>query len=197
MTRYRGPKLRIIRRLGALPALCSKKSKKRNPPGQHGRRLKNPNTYTVRLLEKQKLRFNYGLGEKQLKNYIKKAKRHKRATTQVLLELIEMRLDNILFRLGIFNSINAAKQFISHRHIQINNHKISIPSYECKIHDKITLSDERKYDALFKQINLKKLPSFLDFNPEQKCITIKSIIQRSDILLNINELLIIEYYAKN
>ena len=196
MTRYKGPKLRIIRRLGDLPGLCSKKSKKRNPPGQHGRRIKNPNTYTVRLFEKQKLRFNYGLGEKQLKNYIKKAKKNKRPTTQVLLELIEMRLDNILFRLGIFNSINATKQFISHRHIQINSHKISIPSYECKIRDEITLSNP-KYDYLFNQINIKKLPSFLDFNPEKKCIIIKSVINRSDILLKINELLIIEYYAKN
>ena len=196
MARYRGPKLKIIRRLGALPGLSTKTSHKKNPPGQHGRQLKKPSQYAIRLVEKQKIRFHYGLGEKQLFNYLKKARKNKRSTSEVLLELLEMRLDNIIFRLGIVNTINAAKQLISHRHIMINNKKISTPSYQCHINDEITFVS-KTYTNLFTKLNLKDIPAFLKINKQQQSITIKTKIIRSEILLELNELLIIEYYSKN
>lgn len=196
MARYRGPKLKIIRRLGALPGLSTKTSHKKNPPGQHGRQLKKPSQYAIRLVEKQKIRFHYGLGEKQLFNYLKKARKNKRSTSEVLLELLEMRLDNIIFRLGIVNTINAAKQLISHKHIMINNKKISTPSYQCNINDEITFVS-KTYTNLFTKLNLKEIPAFIQINQQQQSITIKHKINRSEILLELNELLIIEYYSKN
>ena len=196
MARYRGPRLKIIRRLGALPGLASKTSHKKNPPGQHGKKLKKPSQYAIRLVEKQKIRFHYGLGEKQLFNYLKKARKNKRSTTEVLLELLEMRLDNILFRLGITPTINAAKQLISHRHIMVNDRKISIPSYQCQINDKISFVN-KTYSDLFQSINEQKILPFVKVEKEQKCLIVKNKITREDMLLELNELLIIEYYSKN
>ena len=196
MARYRGPKLKIIRRLGALPGLSSKISNKKNPPGQHGRNRKKPSQYAIRLMEKQKVRFNYGIGEKQLFNYIKKARKNRRSTTEVLLELLEMRLDNIIYKLGIVQNINAAKQLISHKHIKINGHKISTPSYNCQINDKITFVT-KTYPNLYNKLKQENLPSFLALSEQEKCIIIKNKISREDISLELNELLIIEYYSKN
>jgi small subunit ribosomal protein S4 len=117
MARYTGAKLRVTRRLGNLPAFTSKKPKSRKRPGQHGATRKKLTQYAMRLEEKQKLRFNYGLSEKQLMNYIKEAKRTKGATGNVLLQLLEMRLDNIVFRLGMAPTSAAARQLIGHKHI--------------------------------------------------------------------------------
>ncbi len=196
MARYRGPKLKIIRRLGKLPGLSKKLSRKKNPPGQHGRQVKKPSQYAIRLVEKQKLRFHYGLGERQLFNYLKKARKNIRPTTEVLVELLEMRLDNIIFRLGISPTINAAKQLISHCHICINNKRISISSYQCRIKDKITIVS-KPYSNLLDNMDENCLPSFIQFNKEQKSFTIKQKIERSDVILELNELLVVEYYSKN
>ena len=196
MARYRGPKLKIIRRLGKLPGLSKKISRKKNPPGQHGRQVKKPSQYAIRLVEKQKLRFHYGLGERQLFNYLKKARKNIRPTTEVLVELLEMRLDNIIFRLGISPTINAAKQLISHCHICINNKRISISSYQCRINDKITIVS-KSYSNLLHNIDENCLPSFIQFNKEHKSFTIKHKIERSDVILELNELLVVEYYSKN
>ena len=119
MARYRGAKLRITRRLGDLPGLTSKKGRLTNRPGQHGAVPKKLTQYAVRLEEKQKLRFNYGLTEKQLMNYIKQAKKIKGATGTILLQLLEMRLDNIIFRLGMAPTIASARQIVGHKHITI------------------------------------------------------------------------------
>ena len=133
MARYTGPKVRLTRRLKFLPGLTSKKLDKNSKvikrPGQHGIVRKKPKPYAVRLEEKQKLRFNYGLNERQLINYIKKAKRIKGATGNILLQLIEMRLDNIVFRLGMASSIPTARQLIGHKHILLNFSCVSIPKF--------------------------------------------------------------------
>lgn len=194
MSRYRGPKLKIIRRLGKLPALTQKTSKKQNPPGQHGKQTKKPSTYAIRLIEKQKLKYNYGLNEKKLYSYIKKARKSRKSTTQVLLQLLEMRLDNILYRSGVTHTIGAARQLINHAHILVNNKKISIPSYHCKIHDVISYRLKKKHYR-FKKSSL--LPSFLEINELQNCLIVKNIISRSQILLKIDELLVIEFYSKS
>ncbi len=160
MARYIGPKLKIIRRIGKLRGLTRKKPFRRTfrgkgplkgkviPPGQHGltKLFKTrpydscESDYLIRLKVKQRLRFNYGLTERQLVNYVKKAKKNKEATGQVLLQLLEMRLDNVVFRLNMAPTICAARQLISHGHICVNQKKVNIPSYMCKPKDVISVS---------------------------------------------------------
>ena len=149
MSRYLGPRLRIIRRIGKLRGFTRKKPFRRCfkgggglkgkviPPGQHGmvKLFKtrpydsSESDYLIRLKVKQRLRFNYGLTEKQLINVVRKAKKNKESTGGILLQLLEMRLDNIVFRLNMAPTIVAARQFINHGHIQVNNKKVDIGSY--------------------------------------------------------------------
>ncbi|HEY9887522.1 MAG TPA: 30S ribosomal protein S4, partial [Candidatus Obscuribacterales bacterium] len=113
MSRYRGPRLRIVRRLGELPGLSRKSPRKAYPPGQHGQARKKKTEYAIRLEEKQKLRFNYGVSEKQLVRYVKKARRAGGSTGLVILQMLEMRLDNTAFRLGFAPTIPAARQLVN------------------------------------------------------------------------------------
>jgi small subunit ribosomal protein S4 len=160
MSRYIGPRLRIIRRIGKLRGFTRKKPFRRAfrgrgafqgkvlPPGQHGLTKlfksrpfdSNESDYLIRLKVKQRLRFNYGITEKQLVKYVRQAKKLKESTGQVLLQLLEMRLDNIVFRLNMAPTIVAARQIISHGHICVNNKKVNIPSYMCKPKDVISVS---------------------------------------------------------
>ena len=151
MSRYIGPKLKISRRLGDLPGLTRKKSKKTSQSGEHGDKIRKPSEYSLRLEEKQKLRFNYGLGEKQLVNYVKIAKKVQGSTGIVLLQILEMRLDNTIFRLGLAPTIPASRQLINHQHILVNNQIVSICSYQCKPGDIITVKNKESSIALIKQ----------------------------------------------
>ena len=164
MSRYIGPKLRIIRRIGKLRGFTRKKPFRRVfrgkgplkgkviPPGQHGlvKLFKTrpydscESDYLIRLKVKQRLRFNYGLSERQLINYVRKAKKIKEATGQVLLQLLEMRLDNIVFRLNMAPTIIAARQLINHGHIAVNSKKVNIPSYMCQPKDVISVAMRQK-----------------------------------------------------
>ena len=145
MSRYRGPRLRIIRKLGELPGFTTKSSARQTPPGQHGTSVKKLSQYGIRLQEKQKLRFNYGITESQLIRYVRKARKIKGSTGEILLQLLEMRLDNIVFRLGIAPTIAAARQLIGHGHIIVNNEKVTIPSYQCKPKDSISVSKKKTF----------------------------------------------------
>ena len=128
MSRYRGPRLRIVRRLGDLPGLTRKSARRAYPPGQHGQARKKRSEYAIRLEEKQKLRFNYGLTESQLLRYVRKARRVTGSTGQVLLQILEMRLDNTVFRLGMAPTIPSARQLVNHGHVTINGRVVNIPS---------------------------------------------------------------------
>merc|ERR1711879_393447 len=121
----------------------SKKGKLTTRPGQHGAVQKKLTQYAIRLEEKQKIRFNYGLSEKQLMNYIKQAKKLKGATGTILLQLLEMRLDNLIFRLGLAPTIASARQIVGHKHILVNNSCVSIPSYQCQPGDILTVKDNK------------------------------------------------------
>lgn len=159
MSRYLGPRLRIVRRLGYLVGLTRKKPSTRLlnpdarrgirkvlPPGQHGRSKSfkkkpyesNEYDFLIRLKLKQRIRYHYGITEKQLVNYVRQARKIKGSTGRVLLRLLEMRLDNTIFRLHMAPTIRAARQLITHGHIYVNNKKVSIPSYSCKPKDIIT-----------------------------------------------------------
>ena len=146
MARYLGPRLRIIRRLGNLPGLTAKVPMRNTLPGQHGRKKKKPQKpreYKIRLMEKQKLRYNYGLTERQLQRYVREARRKKGPTAFFLMQLLEMRLDTIIFRLGFAPTIPAARQFVNHDHILVNNKKINIPSFQCQPNDIITVQNKK------------------------------------------------------
>ena len=200
MARYIGAKLRITRRLGDLPGLTSKKSKLTQRPGQHGATQKKLTQYAIRLEEKQKLRFNYGLSEKQLMNYIKQAKKIKGATGSILLQLLEMRLDNVIFRLGMAPTIAAARQLVGHKHITINNKCVSIPSYQCQPGDTISVKDSQASKQLVTKNlelpSLAQIPQNLDFDKKALTSKVLGIIDREWVALKLNELFVIEFYSR-
>lgn len=204
MSRYRGPKLRIIRRLGNLPGLTqttvSSLSKRKNPPGQHGQAKKKPSEYGLRLEEKQKLKFNYGITEKQLYQYIKEARRREGITGLILLQLLEMRLDSICFALGFGSTLPAARQLVNHGHIMVNDRVVDIASFQCRIGDKIRIKEKTTSKNLvennLKNSNSKKLPSHFNFDEDKNIATIVSYCNREDVLLELNDLLVIEYYSR-
>lgn len=200
MARYRGAKLRITRRLGDLPGLTSKTSKLTKRPGQHGANQKKLTQYAIRLEEKQKLRFNYGISEKQLMNYIRQAKRIKGATGNILLQLLEMRLDNVIFRLGMAPTIAAARQIVTHKHVLINNSCVSIPSYQCEPGDVIGIKDSVASKQLVtKNLELPALsniPQNLEFDKKTLSAKVLGVIDREWIALKLNELFVIEYYSR-
>lgn len=204
MSRYRGPRLRIIRKLGVLPGFTTKITTRNFPPGQHGpskASKKNATTdYGIRLQEKQKLRFNYGVSEKQLFLYVKEARKLRGATGTLILQLLEMRLENIVYRLGFAPTIPSARQFVSHGHIYVNGKKLNIPSFQCKPNDIISIRQNKQSIDFAKKYlevsNFNNLPSHLELDKEKLIGKVKSIISREEVNLNINELLIVEFYSR-
>ena len=199
MSRYRGPRLKIIRRLKTLPGLTSKRPKYRNDSINRSSSRK-ISQYRIRLEEKQKLRFHYGLTERQLLKYVRIARRAKGSTGQVLLQLLEMRSDNIIFRLGMAPTIPGARQLVNHGHIRVNDHMVDIPSYPCKPQDVITIRDQQRLrDIIRKNLDLFQrdiLPNHLTFHSLQYKGFINQIIDSKWISLKINELLVVEYYSR-
>nr|WGH12980.1 ribosomal protein S4 [Echinothamnion sp.] len=200
MSRYKGPRLRIVRRLGDLPGLTRKQSKKTAPAGEHGQQLRKPSEYSLRLEEKQKLRYNYGISEKQLLKNIKKAKKVQGSTGVILLQILEMRLDNTLFRLGLAPTIPAARQLVNHKHIVVNNKIISICSYECKPGDIITIKNKDSSNKIIKKYmeypSLASLPNHLELKKDTLVAKVNGIVDRDYVGLQLNELLIVEYYSR-
>jgi small subunit ribosomal protein S4 len=204
MSRYRGPRLRIVRKLGVLPGFTTKITTRNFPPGQHGpskASKKNATTdYGIRLQEKQKLRFNYGVSEKQLFLYVKEARRLRGATGTLILQLLEMRLENIIYRLGFAPTIPSARQFVSHGHIYVNGKKLNIPSFQCKPNDIISIrQNNQSIDFAKKHVEVSSfnnLSSHLELDKEKLVGKVKSIISREEVNLNINELLIVEFYSR-
>nr|YP_009414720.1 ribosomal protein S4 [Platycodon grandiflorus]ARR27727.1 ribosomal protein S4 [Platycodon grandiflorus]UBK12124.1 ribosomal protein S4 [Platycodon grandiflorus]UXO94423.1 ribosomal protein S4 [Platycodon grandiflorus]WCD61516.1 ribosomal protein S4 [Platycodon grandiflorus] len=199
MSRYRGPYFKKIRRLGLLPGLTQKSLIDEKDLRKQWDLVKK-SQYRIRLEEKQKLRFHYGLTERQLLKYVRIAAKAKGPTGQVLLQLLEMRLDNILFRLGMARTIPGARQLVNHRHILVNGRRVDIPSYRCKPRDLITAKDEKKSKALIQNSlhssSHKKLPYHLTLDSVQYKGLVKQIIDREQVGLEIKELLVVEYYSR-
>ena len=201
MSRYRGPRLRIVRRIGKLPGLTNKISKKTNSPGQHGASFnKKLSQFSIRLREKQKLRFHYGVTERQLLNYIKKARKKKGSSGRMLLTLLEMRLDNIVFRLSFAATIMASKQLINHGHVLVNGGIVNIPSYACQpkniIKVKKSLSSQNLVKKNMQLMETILVPPHLSLNKDSLEAKVVSLVNRKSISLVINELLVIEYYSR-
>nr|WIA47450.1 ribosomal protein S4 [Campylopus pyriformis] len=200
MSRYRGPRVKIIRRLGTLPGLTNKTSQLKSNSITQSTSNKKISQYRIRLEEKQKLRFHYGITERQLLNYVRIARKAKGSTGQVLLQLLEMRLDNIIFRLGMAPTIPGARQLVNHRHVLVNNYIVNIPSYRCKPQDFITIKNRQKSQSIIAK-NLEfsqkdKVPNHLTFNSLEKKGLVNQILTHESIGLNINELLVVEYYSR-
>lgn len=204
MSRYRGPKLRITRRLGILPGLTTKKSNKINRPGKDGNAGadtgKKLTEYGVRLEEKQKLKYNYGLTESQLYRYVKEARRRKGVTGLILLQLLEMRLDTLCFTLGFAKTMAQARQLVNHGHITVNKKVVSIPSFQCRLNDVIGIKEQNSSKTLVES-NLKNnqvsaIPAHLKFDTSKLEATVLDYCDRNDIALQLDELLVIEYYSR-
>ena len=211
MSRYRGPKLRISRRFGKnviLPGLTTKISKKIQPPGKpkpkddSDNKNQKPTEYGIRLNEKQKLKFNYGLTENQLFRYVKEARRRKGVTGLILLQLLEMRLDTLCFTLGFAKSIGQARQLVNHGHITVNKKVINIPSFQCRLEDVISVKEKNTSQNLVAN-NIKmnqwekvEIPRHLKLNDSKLEATVKDYCDRDDVKLQLNELLVIEYYSR-
>ena len=206
MSRYLGPKLKRTRRLGELPGFTQKTSNRKKTPGQHGTEINfesDINTfsnYGRRLMEKQKLRYNYGLSESKLLSYVTKAKKKRGSTGILLLQMLELRLDNIVYKLGFAPTIQFSRQIIQHKHILVNNKSVNIPSFQCAIGDKITLCPKSKLAQnnwpSFQIKSAKFLEIFNNNTTQQRLGVVTQIPDRTDTEIEINELFVIEYYSR-
>ncbi|MCR5138819.1 MAG: 30S ribosomal protein S4 [Bacteroidaceae bacterium] len=202
MARYTGPKSKIARKFGE-PIYGADKvlSKKNYAPGQHGNnKRRKTSEYGIMLAEKQKAKYTYGVLERQFRNLFNKAERKNGITGVVLLQLLEGRLDNVVYRLGIAPTRAAARQLVSHRHITVNGKVVNIPSYAVKVGDIVAVRERSKSLEVIENslagFNHAKY-SWLEWDEAQKAGKFMSIPAREDIPENIKEQLIVELYSKN
>ncbi len=201
MARYIGPKSRISRRFGeGIYGADKVLSKKNYPPGQHGNSRKKTSEYGMQLREKQKAKYTYGVLERQFRNLFEKAVKQEGVTGEVLLQLLEGRLDNVVFRLGIARTRNAARQLVGHKHITVDGEVVNIPSYHVKPGQLIGVRERSKSleviaDALA-GFNHSKYP-WLEWDESSKTGKFLHVPDRADIPENIKEQLIVELYSKN
>lgn len=169
-------------------------------PGQHGAARKKTTEYYTQLREKQKTKRIYGLCEKQFHGYYVEAERKKGVTGTNMLILLEMRLDNVVYRMGIGASRSQSRQLVAHGHITVNGKRVDIPSYIVKVGDEIAVKENKRDNKFFTEIKeMKKsgnLPKWLDFNPEMLAGKVLAKPERTDIDLNIEERMIVELYSK-
>jgi len=201
MARYTGPKTKIARKFGEPIFGDDKSFEKRNyPPGQHGnnRRRGKKSEYAIQLMEKQKAKFTYGILEKQFRNLFEKASRSKGVTGEVLLQLCESRLDNVVYRFGIANSRNGARQLVSHRHITVNGKIVNIPSYRVKEGDVVGVREKSKSLQVIQTAVEQNTAVYewLSWNKDTLQGTFVNIPQRLQIPEKINEQFIVELYSK-
>ncbi len=201
MARYTGPKTKISRRFGELITGNGKwLTKNSNPPGQHGgsKKRKTLSEYGVQLKEKQKAKYTYGLLEKQFRRTFEEAARRKGVTGENLIKLLEARLDNTVYRLGMAPSRQAARQMVSHKHVTVNGEPVNIPSFSLKPGDIVGLHNRSAVNSTITG-NLKgKNPKFswLDWNEGEMKGTFIAYPERESVPENIKEQLIVELYSK-
>jgi len=202
MARYTGPRTKIARKLGE-PVFGPDKvfEKKSYPPGVHGnmRKRKKTSEYGVQLLEKQKAKYTYGVLERQFLNLFKKASRSKGITGEALLQLLESRLDNVVFRMGIAPTRAGARQLVSHRHITVNGKVVNIPSCIVKAGDYIGVREKSKsLEVISESLGgiKRNAYSWIEWDPEKMTGRFLNMPEREDIPENIKEQLIVELYSK-
>ncbi len=205
MGRYRGPIVKLCRREGVNLAETPKAQKymerRPYPPGEHGqRRRRRMSDYGVRLREKQKLRILYNMNEKQFANLFAEASKKEGATGTVFLQLLERRLDNVVYRLGVAFTRRQARQLVVHGHIAVNGRRIDVPSYRVQPGDEISVVERSRKNPHIKE-NVEerkrgKTAPWLDFDPETLKGVFKHVPAREDIVVPVNELQVIEYYSR-
>ena len=201
MARYNGPKTKISRIFGE-PILGNGKwlGKNSNPPGQHGdkRKRKTLGEYAIQLREKQKAKYTYGVLEKQFRKTFEEAARRKGVTGENLIKLLEARLDNTVFRMGISPSRPGARQLVNHKHIEVNGQVVNIPSYSLKPGDVVTIKDSSRTRTSITSPIRGKNPKYgwLDFNETEMKGTFITYPERESVPENIKEQLIVELYSK-
>jgi small subunit ribosomal protein S4 len=203
MARYTGPKDKLSRRFG-VPLFGPTKAleHKNYPPGMHGPKgsRRKQSEYSVALAEKQKLRFQYGLLERQFRKYFEQSAKKRGVTGDLLLQCLETRLDNVVFRLGFANSRSGARQIVGHGHVQVNGRKVNISSYAVKPGDTITIRDNPKSRSLAaRNLDLTQItpvPDWLMLEKEQYSGKVARIPSRDEIAPIVNEQLIVELYSR-
>lgn len=201
MARYRGPKAKVARRFND-PIFGPSKAlqKKSYPPGMHGRnRRRKMSEYALQLGEKQKAKYTYGILEKQFANVFDKASRKSGVTGEILLQMLESRLDNVIFRLGVAPSRRAARQLVLHKHIVVNGNIVNIPSFSVKVGDLVGVREKSKSllaitESLASR-GSKRYP-WLEWDGSQMTGKMINVPQREEIPENIQEQLIVELYSK-
>ncbi len=209
MARYVGPVCKLCRREEQKLFLKGSKcttpkcpvEKKSYPPGQHGtRRRFKQSEYGIQLREKQKVRKTYGLMERQFRNYFKKAERQKGITSEVLLQMLERRLDNVVYRMGFAPSLRTARQLVLHRHFMVNDRLVNIPSFSVRPGDVVRVKDKSKkleiIHSSMKKVRDGALLPWLALDKAGMKGTLLSNPARADIPLEVNESLIVELYSK-
>ena len=201
MARYRGPKTKISRKFGE-PLFGEDRTleKKNYPPGQHGnsKRRSKKSEYAIQLMEKQKAKYTYGILERQFRNLYDKANRAKGITGEALLQLCESRLDNVVYRMGMSNTRDGARQLVSHKHITVNERIVNIPSYTLRPGDKIAVREKSKsLESIQNSLKLSESEySWIKCNSERLEGEFINLPERDQIPENIKEQLIVELYSK-
>lgn len=197
MAKMMGPRFKQCRRLG-LNVCGHPKAMDRAIKGT-SRADKKLSPYGVQLLEKQRLKAYYGVLEKQFANYVKKAMKSKNSTGEVLVQMLECRLDNLVYRIGLSSSIRQARQMVVHGHILVNGKKVDRPSYEVTIGDVISLREKSQKNIMFKesfQLNAISQYPYLNKDVENFSGTLLRKPERNEVPIEINDILVVEYYSK-
>lgn len=208
MAKYVGAKCRQCRREGqklflkgekCYTAKCAIESRP-VPPGQHGQRRSRLSDYATQLREKQKLRRIYGILERQFRNYFHRASQKKGSTGTNLLQLLEGRLDNVVYRMGFAASRSEARQLVRHNGVMVNGQRVNIPSYQLKAEDQVSVKEgatnQARVQAAMEFAQQRGIAEWLDVDPKKLAGTYKAIPDRSDLPADINEQLVVELYSK-
>ena len=203
MARYTGPKSKISRRFGVPIFGPSKALERKNyGPGMHGPKgsRRKQSEYSVALAEKQKLRYQYGVLERQFRRYFEIASNRRGVTGEILLQLLETRLDNVVYRLGFANSRSSARQLVSHGHVTVNGRKVDVSSFSVRPGDKVVIKDKpasRILAARFLELTqIAPVPTWLEADKEHFAGTVSRIPTRDEIAPIVNEQLIVELYSR-
>jgi len=202
MARYIGPTTRLSRRFGQPLFGATKAYEKRSyPPGQHGPRLRRKKSeYSLGLDEKQKLRYVFGLLERQFRRTFERAKREKGVTGERFLQLLETRLDSTIYSLGFAKSRAAARQLVNHGHVRVNGRKVDIASYTVLAGDEIMIKDTPTSRQIatrnLEETRARNVPGWLTLNPETYTATVNRLPTREEMVQDINEQLIVEFYSR-
>lgn len=202
MARYTGPRVRISRRFGVPIFGPTKYLERRNyGPGVHGPKSRRKHTdYGLGLIEKQKLRYYYGLLERQFRGVYEKALRRRGVTGEQMLQILETRLDNVVFHLGLANTRAAARQMVCHGHVQVNGRKVSIPSFALKVNDVITVKNTNVSRQLatknLESATSRSIPDWLSFSKDEFKGVVMRIPTRDEINPIANEQAVVEFYSR-